>query len=486
MRDVCQDIIEYSRHHVVGNEMQMLSTILCLATAYSGRATEFVPVFLVGELAGGKTHCQITAHALINPKHQHEITSASDKAPIYSDALREDSDIRIIKFGEYQKLSKPILEYLKSLSGDDAEFFYEVTEKGHTVRIPQPKRVYSATYAQVDIDPELQSRLFVAPIDENYEINRCVAATKFGAKKVTYRGRVYDFTPCPEVEIRLMDAIESLASLDMDVEIPFTYALIDMVNHSKAVSKRHANMLSSMIKSSARLNWVNRKSTSTGIIAGAQDVANVLVMFSLFRATTMGIDYLDMQIYERLCSHSDQSEEMLIEHLQLMGLAELTRIELNRRIDKLYNENYITRVSSADGYLYSSNKYKQVIELKVDWDIIYECDQSEVVDILTDVVYDDIRSFGKYIESTFTIEESKGIVDDSISEKDAGIITCVKSWLSEPETDKSRTGMASGIMNEPSMTSMLGDANYYDIINTLSDMEDKYMIVYENNVYRLV
>jgi hypothetical protein len=136
--------------------------------------------------------------------------------------------------------------------------------------------------------------------------------------------------------------------------------------------------------------------------------------------------------------------------------------------------------------LYSSNKYKQVIELKVDWDIIYEQDQSEVVDILTGVVYDDIRSFGKYIEGTFEIKESIGVIDESVTEKDAGIITCVKTWLSDPDTDKSRTGIASGIMNEPSMSSMLDGANYYDIINILSDMEDRYMVVYENNEYKLV
>ncbi len=472
--DICRKIIEYGRHHIVGNEAQFLSVILCLATAYSKRPNEYVPSFIVGELSGGKTHLQNIAHRLFNPAHQHNITSASDKALIYSDALRDNDEIRIIKLGEYQKLGKPILEYMKSLSGDDAEFVYEVTVQGTTERIPQPKRVYTVTYAQVDIDPELESRVFVTPIVENYKINRCVAALKFGATSVEYLGHQYKFEPCTELQNELMSSIESLGEVDMDVVIPYTYALIDMVNHSKAVSKRHANIISSMIKASARLNWMNRDLSDGVIVANAQDVANILVMFDLFRATTMSIDYIDMTIYRRLCTNPQQSEESLTKHLQICGLAELTRVELNRRLDKLYNENYVTRETSANGYSYSSNPHKQVIELKVDWDIIWELDKSEIVDILTGNTFDDIKAYGEYIEGEFAVKELDAVPavsSSNISEKEAGIMSCVRMWLSEPNNNTTRTGIANGILNEPDYQGRLMNATYFDVVDVLKQME---------------
>ena len=485
--DICHDIVRYGRHYIIGNEQQFLCTILCLLTAFSNRYSEFVPAFIIGELSGGKTHLQRTAHKLIDEQFVHSMTSASDKAPIYSTSLRTNMKLKIIKFGEYNKLSKPILEFLKSLSGDDDIFVYEVTSMGNTEKITHRKYVYTVTYAQVDIDPELQSRVFVIPIMENYSINKAVALVKLGAKKVEYMGQEYDMTHDQELENSIMEAIASMSELDVDVTIPYTYALIDMVNHSRAVSKRHANLISAMVKASARLNWMARETNEDGdIIASAQDVANVLCLFDLLRATFMSIDIIETTIYHRLCGHPDQTEEMLIEYLQTVGLAELTKSELTRRLNKMYNENYILRTSSSNGFIYSSNKRKRILDLEVNWDDIYKHDTKPIIDVISGQVFDNIKSFGKHLEAEHTIKESKMTNGREIGEEEQILRDTIVNWVMEPDNRKSRSAIANTIPNEPHIDALDIDVNYYVVVSVLNELMEEGILEYENDEYRIV
>ena len=402
--DVCQDIVAYGRERVIGNELQFLILTLAQTTMYAANPSDFVSVIVVGETGGGKTMVQRSVSSLFPEENIFSITSSSEKGPIYSEELRFNPDIKFIQFAEYQKLPKPVLEFIKSLSGDDDTFVYEVTvgAERRTERIEHRKFPYNITYAQVEIDPELKSRVMVIPVVENCEINRCVAALKLGVKTLVYDGIEYSTIEDTEMNDSLKSTIASMNSVDLDVEIPFPMALVDMVNHSKSESKRHAGLISALIKASARLNWSNRVINNEGlIIASAQDVANILCMFELLRATTMGADLIDMTIYEKLMKTPRLSEEGLIRFLQNKGLAELTKTEIGRRLGKLYDENYITRENTTTGFLYSSNTHKQELKLKVDWNNIYEFDNSSIVNVLTNESFDNICAFGRYIESEY-------------------------------------------------------------------------------------
>lgn len=479
--DVCSDIVEYGRRHVIGNEQQFLATVLSFVSAYAPHPSEFIANFIVGELSGGKTHLQRTAIKLFPPESIYQITSTSDKAPIYSDALRNDKRIKIINFAEYQKLPKPVLEFLKSLSGDDDIFTYEYTKAatGDTERIYHDKKSYTVTYAQVDIDPELESRVFVIPIMENYKINRCVGLIKLGAKSVVYNNIEYIFEEDDQLNCKLMDAFSVLMEIDAEVTIPFPLALVDLVNHAKAVSKRHSNLIASLIKGSARLNWLNREKDDGKIIAGAQDVANVLCMFDVLRATMMAIDIVDMTIYKTLCHEPDQTEELLVEHLQSVGLAELTKTELGRRLGKLYDQNYIIKSPTSTGNVYSSNKLKQTLKLEVDWDEIYKHDKSQIKHVINAMEFKDIRDFGKYIESEHEIKESGVGVDNDktvITGNEATARGLIYNWVSGSSTEKTRSKMIYGIMQLPDNQDKLGDINYYDLVEIIKTMVDESVI----------
>ena len=401
--DVCQDIIAYGRERVIGNEIQFLIITLAETTMYATDPTDYVSMIITGETSGGKTHLQRHVASLFPEHNIYKVTGSSDKGPIYSKELREDNEIKFIQFAEYQKLPKPVLEFIKSLSGDDDVFSYTVTVNGNdSDTITHKKYAYNITYAQVEIDPELKSRVMVIPVVENCEINRCVAALKLGVKTLVYDGIEYSTIVDAEMNDSLKSTIASMNQVDLDVEIPFPMALVDMVNHSKSESKRHAGLISALIKASARLNWSNRVINNEGlIIASAQDVANILCMFELLRATTMGADLIDMTIYEKLMKTPRLSEEGLIRFLQNKGLAELTKTEIGRRLGKLYDENYITRENTTTGFLYSSNTHKQELKLKVDWNNIYEFDNSSIVNVLTNESFENICAFGRYIESEY-------------------------------------------------------------------------------------
>lgn len=396
--------MRYGRTKIIGNEQQFIAFMLSLISAYATNDSEYISTIVTGESSGGKTHLTKTGIGLIIPSHVKTMTAGSDKAPIYSEDLRSDTkrgkEIKIINFAELQKLQPAILEFMKSLSGDDGEFIYEVTDaaKGNTKEIPHDKKVYTVTYAQTVIDKELQTRVLLIPVDENMLINRCVAAIKLGAKKVRYKSRLYNMIPDVELEAKLVDTISSLNILPMEVIIPFPFALLDMVNHSRPESKRHAQMISSLIYSSARLNWCDRERDEDGnIIANAQDVVNVLALFDLLQATMMSIDAIDMNLFKYISEYPQRQASQLVRHLQSEGLTELTRTEIDRRLERLEDENYIIKESTTLGYTYAPNTHKSLVSMTVDWATILEYDGSVVVDPITEVEYDNIIAYSETI-----------------------------------------------------------------------------------------
>ena len=500
--DVCQDIVAYGRERVIGNELQFLILTLAETTMYAASPSEFVSVILTGETGGGKTMVQRSVSSIFPEHNIFSMTSASEKGPIYSEELRFNPDIKFIQFAEYQKLPKSVLEFIKSLSGDDDTFVYEVTigAERRTERIEHRKFPYNITYAQVEIDPELKSRVMVIPVVENCEINRCVAALKLGVKQLVYNDIEYNTIVDTGMNDRLKSTIASMNQVDLEVEIPFPMALVDMVNHSKSESKRHAGLISALIKASARLNWSNRVINNEGlIIASAQDVANILCMFELLRATTMGADLIDMTMYEKLMKTPRLSEEGLIRFLQNKGLAELTKTEIGRRLGKLYDENYITRENTTTGFLYSSNTHKQELKLKVDWNDIYKYDKSSIVNVITNESFDNICAFGRYIESEYYPDDMNGSTEkietisfnsnpesnNKISDEEVGLRESIIEYL------RSSDGTSNDIMielhdiGESSEGIYAQDAHgYFEITQLIGQMTDEQILEYNDTTHK--
>jgi hypothetical protein len=482
MMDVCEKIVRYGRTKIIGNEEQFLATVLSCVSCFSPDDRQFISTILVGESAGGKTHVQLTAFDLIDPKCVKVLSGGSEKAPIYSEELRDkNTQIKIIRLSELQKLPPSILEYMKGLSGDDGEFTYEYTEsaKGRTKTIKQQKRPYSVTYAQVDIDKELKTRVFIIPVAENVDINRCVAALKFGAPEVEYRGRKYgEATDEDDVLKReLMDIIASLELMPMEVSIKFPFALIDMVNHSRPESKRHAQMISSLIASSCRLNFSERKIEGGKLVASAQDVVNVMSMFNLLQSTVMGIDMIDSIMYKYIAKTPRCTSSNIIGHLTNLGFGELTRTEMKRRLDKLHDENYIETENTVDGIKYFTNSSKQILSLKVDWKNIYEHDNSSVTDPLTSVVYDDICDYGKMICEVHRIVEPDGnidVIDDPTGELSREeTLRCAVIDVLEEE------GRISAGLIAVKATRMVPGSTKFDFMELVFKMKDEHLIGYD-------
>ena len=489
MIDVCERIVNYGRTQVVGNEEQFLATVLSYVSCYAPSDKQFISTIIVGESAGGKTHLNKTAVVLLNPLDVKNVTAGSEKAMIYDSDLSENGRIKFINMSELQKLHPAILEYMKGLSGDDGEFTYTFTDmaKKDVETITQPKRVYTVTYAQVEIDKELKTRVFIIPVTENVDINRCVAALKFGAREVTYRGRTYGSalqSDIDEGKAELADIINTMSMMPMDVTIDYPFALIDMVNHSRPESKRHAQLINSLISSSCRLNYENREIRDGALVASAQDIVNMMSMFGLLQATMMGIDMIDSLMYRYIAQKARCTSSQIIAHLTGLGYGELTRTEMNRRLEKLHDENYIERESTVDGMKYYANTQKEILSIKVDWQQIYDCDNKSVRDPLTSLEYTDVREYGDMVSKMHQIvmpeedetDEVKGIV----SEQDGLIREAVIAVL-EAEGNLGHNMLAVKVAGQVSTASqfdvmpIITDMNAQRIIDR-SDVDEKYSL----------
>lgn len=439
--DACEKIINFGRTCIVSNEEQYLATVLSYVSAYASSDSQYISTIIVGESAGGKTHLNKQAVALLDPATVKNITSGSEKSFIYDDDLRDDK-IKFINGAELQKLTTPMLEYFKALSGDDGDFSYTFTDMGKhgTEEITQPKRPYTFTYAQVEIDKELKTRVFIIPVTENIDVNRCVAALKLGARTVEYRGRTYGATSDEvkeELKTELQCIINSLSLMPMDVAIDFPFALIDMVNHSRPESKRHAQLISSLISSSCRLNYDQREIRDGKLVASAQDIVNMMSMFGLLQATMMGIDMIDSLMYKYISKMPRCSPSAITGHLVGLGFGELTRTEMERRLHKLHDENYIERETTTQGMVYYVNSSKQILSIQVDWNEIHKHDTSQVKDPLTSIEYNDILEYGEMISTMHQIV-SPDISDegteediDEHKERDALIVDAIMAILDD-------------------------------------------------------
>jgi len=201
------------------------------------------------------------------------------------------------------------------------------------------------------------------------------------------------------------------------------------------------------------------------LVASAQDIVNMMSMFGLLQATMMGIDMIDSLMYRYIAQMARCNSSMIIAHLGSLGFGELTRTEMNRRLEKLHDENYIERETTVDGMKYYANESKQILSIKVDWEQIYKCDNKCVRDPLTSLEYTDVREYGDMISKMHQIvmpdddETDEGIV----SERDALIMEAVLATL-EAE------GKLGHNMLAVKSASQVPSATQFDVMGIIDDM----------------
>lgn len=425
--DYCRRAVQYFQTVIIGNEAQSLALFLAMLTAYAEDALEYASVAVLGELASGKTRLVKNilgqhrirgmslkdSSGLIPSKHVVHRTSASPTALIYSSELKDfDSPARIIEAGEYQKLvqTPTMIEYLKAQSGDDGTFVYEFTDvtSKSTQTIVQKKRVVVFTYAQVEIDGELASRYIRFAMEENRDITRCCKNLTHGFPSVTYKGYTYTLKSDDELRQELVDQVEFIASSKpIEATNPFYEALTDLEDCSRPSSKRTAQLIESLFKSSARLNFTEREfigkdDEKTTIKMSAQDLVNVLSLTEIIQAMVLEIDNVDLGILRFLGMRGKAADSsMIINFLPTTGLPELKLVEFERRMKALKNSNYIRTFSDKDdkGKLwYTLNEFKHIHPLTVDWKKAVMVDSSSVVNPITGDRYENLLEFGKVFD----------------------------------------------------------------------------------------
>lgn len=504
--DVCCKVVRHCRANMIGNEAQGLALFLSMLTMYAPDCEEYTSVVIHGELSSGKTRVvkiimgdgipadKCSKYGGLFPhRNLKHITSSSPKATIYAKDLREGGDVKCLVLAEYQKLQDDTKEWLKAQSGDDGAFAYETTDVANkdVYRIEQPKRVFVMTYAQVEMDGELKSRMISFSVEENKLVNREVCSIKHGKPYAEYRDRTYTLKGDHETEKEIREIVEQVASEEGGLAVvnPFWAALEDFEDCSRASSKRVSGMIEALFRSSARVNWQNREITDGGeVMMSAQDIVNVLSFADIVQSMILEVDVIDLAIIRFLSiDRRPREAQEIIARIDDAGLAELKGKELIQRMDKLENDNYVLKFWDPETKRnkWYRNRRKHVHPLTVYWDRILELDDCAVMDPITGHTFDDIVKYGKWFEETCTAGLDDDEEDANPDDIRAQVWSTVEKLLSSGRQYCSTRELKNDCRAQHGMTD-LAQFNLVDPI--VQDMIDQNVIEYNkrNKCYVLL
>lgn len=437
--DVCAKLVRYSRSCIIANEQQALALFLAALTGFASNVREYSPVLIGGELGSGKTHLvraivgdqpapgiQTDFSGLFPSETVYHFTSSSEKAPIYISELRDmDSPVKLVVMAEMKKLPLPVIEYLKSMSGDDAAFRYIVTNmtSRDADEIMQKKRWFVLTHAQKDVDPELESRMIKMSVDENKWVTQACCEMNHGADEIYYpiTGRTYRKGIDTELADEIRTEIGLLALDPVEVVNPFSKALKHFEDNTRAASKRTSRMTEALFRASARVNHENRLVHAGKVVMSSQDIVNVLSFAPIVQSMIIGVDIIDLAIIRYLGTVRHRvKEEEIVARIDDSGLAELKRDELRERLRNLENNNFVIRLEPNAGdqdkvikWQYNARKY--IHRIRVEWDAIVSVEgRVEVIDPITGQMFSDILEYGRFFDQ----ENAKGLEFQQVSSAD--------------------------------------------------------------------
>ncbi len=366
--NVAEDLIKYVRSNTIKNEQQFLVVALSYLTGYFEDNSNFVCGVLIGTSSSGKSHLQGKVENLFPDDHMYMATTGTEKSLIYDGSW---NDSYIASMDELQKPGETLIEFLKSVHGDDEQFEYKVTAgdaqdgKDRDVdTIIREAKPYWFLYAQYEPDFEMWNRLLKVPVYESETKNRAVGAMKFDHEHlslgedddVEYN---YDFE---EGEKALQKHV-----LDVCREAPkhavlptggpeYSWDVWDVFEpifqHKRSESNRIYSMVNNLVRASAMLNYKNRETKQIkvdgewvqAVVAEPQDAANILACRDALMSTTHELDRKKKVILTALETKGGTSNEANIkqiqEYIRESDSVEVKRTEMQHILDDLA-DNYL-------------------------------------------------------------------------------------------------------------------------------------------------
>lgn len=401
--NVFRDLVKYVRSNTVRNEQQFVLTVAGYASGYFTEMDHYISGVLIGTSSSGKTHLMNQVENLFPDKHMYMATTGSDKALIYDG---DWDDAYIASLDELQKPSDVLIEFLKSVHGDDEQFVYKLTpdsaerrEAEEAETITRTAKPYFFLFAQFDTDFEMWNRLMKIPVHESQSKNEMVGALshdhyyiKAEGEDVEYGFDYEDGTRALQEHIRsIPEAIESgetpgrvflpngdpkafdRSGVRCDASGGFEWdvyeVLRDIYNSTRSEVNRIYDMVTNAVRSSALLNYKNREvrhldvpnhEAGDYLIAEPQDVANILFCREALLATTHELDDKKRTICNTIQRETGAGNEAdmgtIVDGLGKTDMSMLNRSELRNHLEKLH-ENYLVEIKqggsgSQDTYVF--------------------------------------------------------------------------------------------------------------------------------------
>jgi DNA-binding transcriptional ArsR family regulator len=372
--NVAHDLVKYVRSNTIRNEQQFLLVTLGYLTGYFTEIDHYVSGVLIGTSSSGKSHLQKKVEDLFHTDHMYQATTGTEKSLIYDG---DWANAHVASLDELQKPSDTLIEFLKSVHGDDEEFVYKLTpdsadkrENEEVETIVRTAKPYWFMYAQFDSDFEMWNRLLKVPVHESETKNKMVgrlAADHYHIKSEKGEAEYgYDFNQGTQ---KLQSHIASIPGHIQQGNVPgqvflpngdpdhFDWDVWDVVspilNHGRSEVNRVYDMVFNLIRASALLNHHNREvrymdvpnhEPGEYLIAEPQDVANVMACREALLATTHEFDDKKRNICSAIDHASGKTNECemsaIVDALDDTDMSMLSRPQLRKHLEVLY-ENYL-------------------------------------------------------------------------------------------------------------------------------------------------
>jgi hypothetical protein len=348
--NVASDIIEYLRGNVIANEQQGLLGIFQLTTGWMRQRSRYVNLVYQGPPAGGKTLVQEAVTELPPDEALYQTTDASNNALI-DDPLWDYS--LVAPLDEYDKIDKPIREYMKSMAGEDGGYTKKRNVEDDSAKggyspetVSSRAMPFQFLYAPVGgkhgIDHELQSRMLTLHIDDNRAIREAIGRKEAGHSKIDVTGLpntyIFETSNIEEAlkrHFRKLDvkelSDETPDEQDIPVRVGGTYAkmprwvwysLRPVFDEGPTQTNRVFGMVFNLIRASAVLNHHERDlvtktvdgETVRGYLVEPQDVANVMSCQPALLATTHNLDPQKRDVLDGVQATTRSEDGMTTKH----------------------------------------------------------------------------------------------------------------------------------------------------------------------------
>lgn len=384
--NIMEDFVEYSRSQQVLNEEQALGVLYIYLSGLLPDHSDYCAGFITGGSSGGKTHMKEKvidkAFSLRDNEEDQwlfKTTSTSAKGLI-DDPLWDAS--RIAAMNELNKIPEDMLEFLKSVHGDDGGHDYtrnqpdKESDSGfssvHVESEAKPVIFMLADENKMVVESELDTRMFEIKVDETREKNAAVHDMHWGHENLVVDGVDHEYIwNDPELEYAIQRHIADIP-VDTPVLLPTGQGRFDgddwnasevmkpMFTFDRSESTRASRMVSSMVKASALGNyhqrdtvmWENHEDELVEhIVAEPQDVGNLIGIRRVLLTTTHGLDEKKMAVLDAIIEKGGQAnregtalqatKKDIQDHIQQNPrVSTLNKSQLKSVLEDM-NENYL-------------------------------------------------------------------------------------------------------------------------------------------------